>query len=159
MREIGDRDATIERLRQLVFGAKTESKANVKKRAGKAPPPAEDSAEDETKPRRQRPGHGRMAAAAYTGTERVEVPLAGLEPGATCPDCEKGKVYALPPRRIVRSRGLAPFRGTTYEQEGCRCQLCGKVFRAKMPEEVGEKKYDETVASMAAVLRLSLIHI
>jgi len=153
VQEIGDRDATIERLRQLVFGAKTESKANVKKRAGKAPPPTEGEAEDEKEPRAKRRGHGRIPAAAYTGTERVAVPLVGLEPGSVCPDCEKGKVYALSPRLIVRIQGTAPFRGTTYEQAGCRCQLCGKVFRAKMPEEVGEKKYDETVASMAAVLR------
>ena len=35
--EIGDKEATIARLRQLVFGAKTESKANVKRRTGQAP--------------------------------------------------------------------------------------------------------------------------
>jgi len=148
--EIGDKEATIARLRQLVFGAKTESKANVKKRAGKAPP----SDEEPEKPRPKRPGHGRTPAEAYTGTERVKIPHATLEPGGVCGEaCCGGTVYAYKPRLIVRIRGVAPFGGTTYEQGRLRCGLCGKIVAAEMPPEVGEKKFDETVASMAAVLR------
>lgn len=58
--EIGDKKATIERLRQLVFGAKTETKANVRKRAGKSGTGAQE------KPKKKRKGHGRIPAEAYT---------------------------------------------------------------------------------------------
>ena len=81
--EIGDKKASIARLRQLVFGAKTESKANVKRRTGKAP--SHDGGEEpRKKPRPKRKGHGRTPAEAYTGTERVKIPHATLVPGDTC---------------------------------------------------------------------------
>ncbi len=146
--EIGDKQASIDRLRQLVFGSKTETKANVKKRIGKTPA----DTRGEASPKKKRKGHGRIPAEAYTGTERVPIPLTSLKPGGKCPKCT-GKVYEVKPRLIVRIRGLAPFGGETYEQGRCRCNLCGEVFSAEMPEEVGDKKFDETVASMAAVLR------
>jgi len=155
LNEIGDKKATIARLRQLVFGAKTETKANVMKRAGK-PSPSGASEESTEKPKKKhkRKGHGRTPAEAYAGTERVKIPHATLKPGDVCGEaCCGGTVYAYKPRLIVRIRGVAPFGGTTYEQGRLRCGLCGKIFAAEMPPEVGEKKFDETVASMAAVLR------
>ena len=145
--EIKDKRASIERLRQLVFGAKTETKANVRKRAGKAPGPGAKS-----KPKKKRKGHGRIPAEAYTGGERVKVPHESLTPGDSCPCCP-GKVYGKKPRLLVRIRGSAPFIATVYEQGCLRCNLCGEVFVPQMPPEIGEEKYDETVASMAALLR------
>jgi len=53
----------------------------------------------------------------------------------------------------VRIKGQAPIAATVYELEKRRCHLCGKVFTAEAPEGVGEKKYDETAASMLAMLR------
>jgi hypothetical protein len=40
---------------------------------------------------------------------------------------------------------------TTIEQ--LRCNLCLEIFKAPLPEELGEKKYDESAASMIAILR------
>jgi hypothetical protein len=40
-----------------------------------------------------------------------------------------------------------------YELEKLRCNLCGDVFTAAPPEGAGNKKYDETAASMIALLR------
>ncbi len=145
--ELGNKKATIERLRQLVFGAKTETKENVKKRAGKAPVTGATE-----KPKKKRKGHGRIPACAYTGAERVKVPHESLRPGDPCPCC-RGKVYGKKPRLLVRIRGSAPFVAVVHEQGCVRCSLCGEVFTATMPPEVGEKKFDETVASMAAFLR------
>lgn len=54
---------------------------------------------------------------------------------------------------IVRVRGAAPLQATVYEQESLRCNLCGKVFRATPPEDIGDEKYDETVASMIGLLK------
>ena len=150
--EIGDKKASVERLRQLVFGAKTETKANVARRAGKAPATGRDE-KPKKKKKKKRKGHGRIPAEAYTGGERVKIPHESLSPGAPCPCC-RGKVYGKKPRLFVRIRGSAPFVATVYEQDCLRCCLCGEVFTATLPPEVGEeKKFDETVASMAAFLR------
>jgi transposase len=40
-----------------------------------------------------------------------------------------------------------------YELEKLRCNLCGEVFTAEVPEGVGREKYDATAASMMALLR------
>jgi transposase len=83
------------------------------------------------------------------------VPHASLKTGDACPDslCG-GKVYPLrEPGVLVRIRGQAPIAATVYELEKLRCNLCQKVFTAGVPEEAGEKKYDETAAAMIALLR------
>ena len=49
--------------------------------------------------------------------------------------------------------GQAPLAATVHELQKLRCQLCGKVFTARARAGVGEKKFDETVASMIALLK------
>lgn len=150
--EIKDKKASIERLRQLVFGAKTETKKDVKKRAGKGTGAGGEKKPKEDKGKRE--GHGRIPAQAYTGAETVKVPHETLKPGDPCPhESCSGKVYDREVRKLVRIRGCAPFSATVYEQGCVRCNLCGEVFTAEMPPDVGEEKFDETVASMAAFLR------
>jgi hypothetical protein len=78
-----------------------------------------------------------------------------LKAGDPCPDpaCD-GKVYLQRnPGVLVRIKGQPPLAATVYELEKLRCNLCEKVFTAAAPEGVGEKKYDETAASMIAMLR------
>jgi transposase len=98
--------------------------------------------------------HGRNSAAAYRGARKVAVPHASLKAGDPCPDCQHGKVYPQrEPGVLVRIQGQAPIAATVYELEKLRCNLCGDVFTAAPPEGVGNKKYDETAASMIALLR------
>jgi len=40
-----------------------------------------------------------------------------------------------------------------YEMEKLRCNLCGEVFTAKPPNNVGTDKYDETAGAMIAMLK------
>ena len=54
---------------------------------------------------------------------------------------------------MLRLKGQAPIDGTVYELERLRCNLCGKIFTAAAPEEIGDQKYDATAASMIALLR------
>jgi hypothetical protein len=149
--EIDDKKATIRTLRELVFGGKTETKEYVKERAGKKP---ERRSGPEAKEKPKRTGHGRIPADAYVGGERVDVPHETLRPGDACPCC-KGTLYGKQkPGLFVRIRGSAPFLAKVYEQERLRCGLCGEVFTATLPPEVGkEEKFDETVPSMVALLR------
>ncbi len=53
----------------------------------------------------------------------------------------------------VRIVGQAPVQATVYDLERMRCNLCQEVFTAPAPEGVGEKKYDESSASMVALLK------
>ena len=54
---------------------------------------------------------------------------------------------------MVRIRGMAPLQATVYELQRFRCNLCGEVFTAPPPRDVGSAKYDETAASMIALLK------
>lgn len=50
-------------------------------------------------------------------------------------------------------KGYAPVHGTRFDLERLRCDLCGKVHKAELPEEAGTEKYDPTVTSIVATLR------
>jgi transposase len=155
---VENKDTTIHRLRQILFGSSTEKTSqvlpaeDVARPAGdptvnpKAPP--EKTSEEKSK------GHGRNGAEAYSGAEKVQVAHESLKPGDRCPHCQKGKVYhQAQPGVLVRVVGQAALKATVYELEKLRCNLCTEVFTAKAPEGVGAEKYDETSASMIALLK------
>lgn len=146
---IRDKQTTIGRLRQMLFGASSERTEKVLSAApaGPALGPAAPAP-----PRPKVPGHGRQAATAYTGARRVAVPHRALRPGSRCPHC-RGTLCAKGPRRLVRITAAVPISATVYEQERMRCNLCGEVFTAPAPTGVGEEKYDASVPSLIATLR------
>jgi transposase len=152
-------ETTLAALRELLCHASTEKTAKVLKQAGietreKKPMSAGPEGASQA-PKSAAAGHGRNGAAAYRGARKVQVPHASLKAGDPCPDGRcGGKVYPQrDPGVLVRIQGQAPIAATVYELEKLRCHLCGKVFTAEAPEGVGEKKYDETAASMIALLR------
>lgn len=143
-------ETTLDELRDLLCPATTEKTAKVLEQAGL------DTGEKKPKPARNKPaaGHGRNGASAYGGAPKIQVPHGSLQAGHPCPDGCGGKVYPLrDPGLLVRVHGQAPITATIYELEKLRCNLCGEVFTAAAPADVGEKKYDETAASMIALLR------
>ncbi len=151
-----NQEATLSSLRRLLCHSSTEKTSKVLKQAGietgdnKLQPTG-----DTQTSKRAAAGHGRNGAAAYRGARKVAVPHASLKAGDPCPDARcRGKVYPQrDPGVLVRIKGQAPIAATVYELEKLRCNLCGDVFTAAAPEGVGEKKYDETAASMIALLR------
>jgi transposase len=149
------REATLEKLRRLLCHSSTEKTGKVLKQAGIETDGKKHTSPGEHTPKRKAPGHGRNSAAAYRGARKVEVPHGSLKAGDPCPDEQcGGKVYPQrEPGVLVRIKGQAPIAATVYELEKLRCNLCGDVFTATAPEEAGEEKYDETAASMIALLR------
>jgi transposase len=152
--ELQSKKTSIDRLRRVLFGAKTEDTRTV---LGEEHPlsaltmPAEEHATDRRPPP---PGHGRNGAAAYTGADKITVPHPHVHGGDACPACEKGKVYPLAdPSVLVRITGVAPLGATVYECDRLRCNLCGEVYTAPGPEGVGEEKYDATASSMIGLLK------
>jgi transposase len=99
-------------------------------------------------------GHGRHAAAAFTGASRVCVAHATLHAGDRCPECLKGKVYRQKePATLIRFVGHAPVEATVFEMERLRCNACQQVFTADEPETAGPEKYAVTVVAMIALLK------
>ena len=143
--ELQAKGVSLDRLRRLLFGAKTETTRTIlgsgaapsAPGAARSPEGAADPS-DADAPRR---GHGRHRAAAYTGADLVQVGHPSLHRGDGCPECIKGKVYPLAePAMLVRITGMAPLGATVYERDRLRCNLCGEIFTAPAPEGVGEAK-------------------
>src|SRR5258706_13074775 len=81
----------------------------------KAPPAAVDTPEPE---KQAATGHGRNAAAAFTGANRGAVAHATLHSGAPCPACREGKVYRQKePATLIRIIGQAPLKATVFEMQ------------------------------------------
>jgi len=99
-------------------------------------------------------GHGRNAASAFTGAEKVSVQHAQLKPGDPCPECREGRVYRQKePKTLIRIVGQAPLKATVFEMERLRCNACCQVFTAAEPAGVGTAKYDTTAVAMIALLK------
>jgi hypothetical protein len=184
--ELEAKRVSIERLRKLVFGVKTEKFGSVfgdsaDEKDGTAAQPAIDQAGNEpggsdpsqtpandgsgegdpagaagtSQQKQKRKGHGRNGAQSYPGAEKVHLSHESLKPGDSCPrpDC-KGKVYPMAvPALLVRVRGQAPLAATLHSLERMRCNLCGEIFTAQAPPEVGADKYDATAGAMISLLK------
>jgi transposase len=153
---VGDQQTTIRDLRELLSPASTEKTEVVLKNAGipGRSKPAEAGTSKIGEQKAKAPGHGRNGAADYRNPCRVVIMHASLKSGDRCPGCLKGKVYEQQePKRLVRIVGQAPLSATVYELQRLRCNLCGEVYSADAPEEVGEEKYDESAAAMIAQLK------
>ena len=156
--ELQAKRTSLERLRHMLFGTKTEKTDQVLGEGQTAAPAATaqtdkpDSGEGQAAPRTK--GHGRNGVAAYTGARKVPVAHASLHRGDDCPGCAKGRVYPLEePAKLVRVSGMAPLGATVYECDRLRCNLCGEVFTAPAPPGVGNQKYDESAAAMVGMLK------
>jgi len=161
----------------MLFGARTESRANVLGEAvidvedaaagtangavdatvvSDAAPAADlpEAACDSLPVKPKRRGHGRNGAQAYSGAPVVEVALTGPASGQVCPQCEIGRVYAWPPRTIVKVTGQPPIGGTVYKLQQRRCRACDALFTAPMPQGVtAGAKHDERCVCMLILMR------
>lgn len=153
--QLSHKQVSIARLRKLLFGANTETLKNLE--SAQKPSDDESSQDDkspEPKPGDPKPGHGRHGAEDYTGAKKVNIPHQHLKPGDPCPECHKGTLYRMTkPKRVVRVTSQAPLQATVYELEKLRCGLCGKIFTAEGPKDIGPEKYDPESTSMVALLK------
>jgi transposase len=162
---VEDKATSIRRLRQLLFGARTETTGSVVGRETETPdaasqrdavaesgPAAGDGDSDGSGAASK--GHGRNGAEAYRGAVRIEVRHPSLTAGDACPACGQGTVYDKAPGVLVRVTGQPPLAAKVYRLQKLRCHLCGQVFTAAAPEEVGDhRKYDATAGSMIGLLK------
>jgi transposase len=132
------------RLKKILFGTKTEKTSKVLAQEDPETPSGDSptATAEETggeKPEKKCKGHGRNGAAAYVGAEQVKLPHESLHHGDCCPECRNGNVYVQDRPGVVRVRGQAPLMATVIKPETMRCNLCGQLFKAKVPEDVGRQ--------------------
>ena len=153
---LDDNAVSLKRLLRYLLGAPTETARNLfpgnDSEDRPAPPPEESSGEEQVK----RKGHGRLAAASYSGGSHVKISHSSLTAGDSCPLCPGGKVYALAmPSVLVHITGSAPLQSNVFERSRLRCNLCGEIFTAPLPEQAAKGKYDESAVAMIAILKYS----
>jgi len=174
---IDEKDMSIRKLRQILFGPTSEKSKNLPgvpdkkgsdneeggdKESGESGSNSSDDKDaddsDKNKGKNKKPppkGHGRLGAKDYVGADRVAIPHDKLKSGALCPKdkCE-GVVYLQKrPAVVIRITGQAPLGATVFELERYRCNLCGEVFTASLPKGTSEKKYDPSAVAMMALLK------
>ena len=173
-----EKKLSMRRLLKILFGASTERTSSVLSSSAESSGQVEEtsaekpashqetsstadeqeagghSTSDGPAPRRRRPGHGRIPASKYTGCAKLMVTHQAVRAGDACPHCGNGTVYRQARwSPVVRLKGQPPVTGQVYQLERLRCQDCGEIFTAELPEEAGPDKYDPTVASVVATLR------
>lgn len=162
---VKEQEAELRYLRKLVYGSSSERSSDVlgdhtdKSRHADASSdslqePATDDPDAPDDPPKKRPGRGRNGADDYPGAEKIKVSHDTLQAGNACPKCEQGTLYAVSePGVFVWIVGQAPLQATVFELEKLRCNLCGAVFTAPAPADVGTEKYDATAGTMIGLLK------
>ncbi len=143
---VDEKAASIKRLLKMIFGPSTEKTVTVVKK------PKTDACNK--KPKTKKKGHGRNGAGDYTGAEKITIAHDELKHKDPCPACLKGKVYICKiPKTLIRVTGTSPLTASVYELEKLRCNLCGEIFTASAPQDIGEEKYDASAGAMIALLK------
>ncbi len=144
-------------MRRLIFGARSETTERVlgtEPTDTTKPTAINPNAEADSPPRSK--GHGRNGAEKYPRAPRIPVAHPTLKHGDPCPELGcTGHLYVQrqEPAVLVRVTGVAPLQAQVYALERLRCGLCGTVFTAQPPADVGAAKYDESAAAMIALLK------
>lgn len=111
-----------------------------------------DSPSDKPPP----PGHGRLGVADYPGAEVQVCAHDHLTPGARCPACDRGRLYAMAPLVRLRFSGQPLVTVTRYDLERLRCSACGALFVAHLPSGVNAERYDTRLKVILAVAHYHL---
>lgn len=82
--------------------------------------------------------------------------IQGLEKGQVCPECEKGRLYKHEPASFIRIVGQPPLSCEKHILEQLRCNLCGELSTAKLPEDVAKdgdrfQQYGFSARTMMAI--------
>ena len=150
---VEEKTTTIGRLRQMIFGKKSEKSCDVLKSASASTEkPPQEKPKRAAAPR----GHRRKPIEAYTGAATVCVEHPQFEAGERCPECQKGKLHPFAPTQLIRITGQAALSATRYVLEKLRCGLCGMLFTAPLPAGVSKDKYAPSAVAMLAAVKYQL---
>jgi len=167
-----DKKATILRLREMIFGRKSEKRkkgdaesapdekkneaaGDADKGAARNQAGTEKNEKSKSEAGAQRRGHGRIPAAAYRGARKVYCRHPELRSGSPCPDPKcRGKVYpVMRPHGFIQFTGSPIISATHYVQEVVRCVACDREDEAPLPAGVKPQKFDETADAALVISR------
>ncbi len=172
-----EKKISLSNLRKLIFGngksrrsKRSKNSPNDKNKNEKeaaANQASQQSAQEENKaaandesttPKNQnnKKGHGRMSHEVYTRAIHHTLSILELKPGDLCPSSCGGKLYQKDPGVLVRIKGQNMATVHKYWVEKLRCALCGLVFKADIPFDVGTEKYDAAFKSVLAIQKYYL---
>lgn len=146
--------ARIEKLEKELRGIKSEKSSKLFEKVEK-----KNIKTKKNTTKKKSKGHGRNSAEKYTGAKKKQVVHEELKSGDLCEECQRGKIYKDNPGTFIHVEGRAPIEATVYEIEKYRCNLCGEIYEADLPDEVPSvpekrrKYYDASAKSMIAILR------
>ena len=153
---LSEADGRTLRVAVHAMAEKLVARRNTEKTSAVLEPKTAPTAVD-TRPKPEKPsraGHGRNAATAFTGSDKVAIAHATLHSGDCCPGCGQGRLYRQKEAAtLIRISGQAPLKATVFEMERLRCNGCGEVFTASPPPVAGPEKYDATAVAMIALLK------
>lgn len=167
---LNDSKTSIKRLKRLFFQKSEKSKNILNKNASESEnKSANDNvqypgivAEDELNSKekqsnetggKKRKGHGRNGADSYEGAETITVKVDGLKAGDVCPECNRSKLYKFRDCKVLRIKGIPPIKTCVYKLEVLRCSGCQEIFKAELPKDAGNIKYDEESLSILAIFK------
>jgi transposase len=148
-----NKELTLARLRQMLFGIQSERKEKVFPQAESDSIGAAGRTDQGGEASEKKPGHGRNGAEDYAGATRIQISHPEMKTGCACPRCQRGKMYQMDSGQVVRIVGRPPLQATVYEPERWRCNVCGEIVTAPLPPEACGEKYDDTAGSMIALLK------
>ena len=167
---------SIKRLKQIIFGSKTEKSSKilkgqdlpeneaVKVEASVGTGDALSSENQNKKAAGNTKGHGRNGKDKYDCPHSIHFAHKELKPGDKCALCLRGKLY---PQKETGSflliSGSPPMVPMHYSWDLLRCNACGEVFKPEMPAEVlsqienrpknGAPVFDNKAKAIMALLR------
>lgn len=147
-----EKKLSIRRLR-AIFGIKTETAekllelAGGKKRGkkGKESPAGQTNGDSQN--------HGHRPSSDYTQAKTIAVAHETLKKGSICPECLKGKLFNLSPGTVLHIKGQPCLQVEIYKPERLRCSLCGKIFTADLPHDMGGTRVDCTAKAIVSLLK------
>jgi transposase len=165
------KNTSIKKLRQMIFGKRTE-KSQTKKAEGQEKEGESEKSDDgqpkasgdqdarserlasESKDKPKRKGHGHRAASDYNGARIVKCRHERLKIGDDCPSSCGGRLYDLnEPTTLIQFTGQPLITATNYQREALRCAKCQKRYVAPLPEGVVDERYDATCDATIALMR------
>src|SRR5262245_9228848 len=165
------KNTSIKKLREMIFGKRTERHQARKAESQEKVDEAEKS--DDGRPKAAgdqdaraklraiesgkkttRKGHGRRAASDYSGARIVKCRHERLKAGDDCPASCGGRLYDLKePTALLQFTGQPLITATKFEREALRCAKCQQRYVAPLPEGVKEERYDATCDATIALMR------
>jgi transposase len=160
---LDNKAASIKRLLAMLFGPKTEKKDNVLKEnefeqtdedSKETEPGKKDKNLPKAKPEKKKKGHGKIPASNHTEADQKFISHEKFKQKDSCPLCLTGKLYPIKKQGIaIYLKGQPPIDATIYNLEKLRCNMCGEVFTAAVPDGITGKHYDETAMKILDLIQ------